>query len=98
MNIEKHLQIEEIVAERHLPSDVYNLTETYFSNSKQKDIDINSMEFIHMVRAFLKTQKTLDKIKSYLKENVNESSLDMSVQKDSDQLLYWIDKWEKTNG
>ena len=37
-------------------------------------------------------EKVLEKVKEYLKDNEEDSSLD--IQSDSKHLLFWIENWE----
>ena len=55
MQVKKHLQIDAITnSTGRLPSDMENLNETYFSESKEEGIPIADMDLIYMIRAFKK--------------------------------------------
>ena len=59
MKLIKLLQIQSIIEERIIPSDMREqCNQTYFSESKAEHIPIGDMDLIHLIRAFNKKERT----------------------------------------
>ena len=53
--LNKYIKHMEIDSTRRLPSDIYRLAEeTYFSESRDKEIKKGDMELFHLIRALIK--------------------------------------------
>ncbi len=66
MKVAQHLQIEQVVHQRAIPSDIENEATLYYSESKGTHINILQMDLHHLIRV---TKKLLDK------EQTKEDSL-----------------------
>jgi hypothetical protein len=58
MKVAQHLQIEKVVHQRAIPSDIESDQTLYYSESKGVHIDILQMDLHHLIRV---TKKLLDK-------------------------------------
>ena len=58
MKVVQHLQIEKVVHQRAIPSDIENDQTLYYSESKGVHIDLLQMDLHHLIRV---TKKLLDK-------------------------------------
>ena len=58
MKVAQHLQIEKVVHQRAIPSDIESDQTLYYSESKGVHIDLLQMDLHHLIRV---TKKLLDK-------------------------------------
>jgi|TARA_R100000093_G_scaffold20131_1_gene11562 hypothetical protein len=72
MKIKKVVNVLQIIDENKIPSDVEDIMETkYFSEGRNKDIEIGEMDLYHLLRCFnllLIDRRKLNRILTVIKE------------------------------
>jgi len=72
MKIKKVVNVLQIIDENKIPSDVEDIMETkYFSEERNKDIEIGEMDLYHLLRCFnllLIDRRKLNRILTVIKE------------------------------